>query len=128
MSGSRDGKLRLWELDHGGCVGRGSLGDGDGRGVTDVAAISSSSSTALDAGQRGGAQARRGASTPLLCTPPQHASLTLPTAPPLLWLHLSWLRLLQAQLLVSSTGGALHAMRADDAGLEVVATAAPRED
>ena len=33
-----------------------------------------------------------------------------------------------AQLLVSSTGGALHAMRADDAGLEVVATAAPRED
>ena len=128
VSGSRDGKLRLWELDHGGCVGRGSLGDGDGRGVTDVAAISSSSSTALDAGQRGGAQARRGASTPLLCTPPQHASLTLPTAPPLLWLHLSWLRLLQAQLLVSSTGGALHAMRADDAGLEVVATAAPRED
>ena len=128
VSGSRDGKLRLWELDHGGCVGRGSLGDGDGRGVTDVAAISSSSSTALDAGQRGGAQARRGASTPLLCTPPQHASLTLPTAPPLLWLHLSWLHLLQAQLLVSSTGGALHAMRADDAGLEVVATAAPRED
>jgi len=51
----------------------------------------------------------------------------------MLWLYLLWLYLLriclpQAQLLVSSTGGALHAMRADGSGLEVVATAVPRED
>ena len=82
VSGSRDGSLRLWDLDHGSCVGRGSLGDGDGSGVTDLAAISSSTS---------GSAA-------------------------------------QAHLLVSSTGGALHAMRADDSGLEVVATATPREE
>ena len=68
VSGSRDGNLRLWDLDQGGCVGRGSLGDGDGRGVTDLAAISTSTSTsaAFEAGQRGGAEARRHASMALL--------------------------------------------------------------
>lgn len=59
MSGSKDGSLRVWDLQRGACIGHGALGDAEGGGVTDLAAISTGSA----AGSRGEAEAQLFASS-----------------------------------------------------------------
>ena len=82
VSGSKDGSLRVWNLQGGGCLGTGALGEGS-----------------ADPGAAGGI-------TKLASAHEAEAG---------------------AQVFASSTTGALHALRLRENGVEVAATAEPRD-